>query len=59
MNITINKKALVTLAQVPGYTRVLKNELADLLAKEATKLAPSSHIISYAYLGSQIRNLAI
>ena len=37
---------------------MLGNELADSLAKEATKLAPSSYNISYAYLGSQIRNLA-
>ena len=57
-NIAINKGASVTLAWVPGHTGVLGNELADSLAKEATKLAPSSHIISYAYLGSQIRNLA-
>ena len=58
MNIAINKEASVTLAWVPDHTRVLENELADLLAKEATKLASSSHIISYAYLSSQIQNLA-
>ena len=57
-DIVIGKEALVTLAWVPGYSGVLGNELADSLAKAATIVAPSSHTISHAYLGSQIRNIA-
>ena len=57
-DIAIGKGASVTLAWVPGHSGVLGIELADSLAKAATIVAPSSHTISYAYLGSQIRNIA-
>ena len=33
---------------------IYRNELADVLAKKATKLAPDSYETSYAVLGSKI-----
>ena len=38
-----------------GHTDILGNELADLLAKKATKLPPESLEISYVVLGSKIK----
>ncbi len=50
--------ALVTLNWVPGYTDIVGNEIADSLAKEATKLDPAEDETSFVVLGLRIKALA-
>ena len=44
---------------VPGHIDILGNELADSLAKEATKDIPLDSEASLGYLGAKIQALAI
>ncbi len=50
--------ASVTLNWVPGHTDIEGNEIADSLAKEATKLDPAEDETSFAILGLKIKALA-
>ncbi|EDN93033.1 hypothetical protein SS1G_08898 [Sclerotinia sclerotiorum 1980 UF-70] len=52
-----NKGAEISLNWVPGHTSVQGNELADSLAKEATKIPSSSHETSYASIGMDIKRM--
>jgi ribonuclease HI len=52
-----NKGATVSLHWVPGHTEIPGNELADALAKEATKETPNSYETSYALLGYKIKQI--
>ncbi|KAJ8063433.1 hypothetical protein OCU04_008652 [Sclerotinia nivalis] len=51
----IRKGAEISLNWVPGHTSVEGNELADALAKEATRLRSSSNETSFASLGMDIK----
>ncbi len=42
---------------MPGYTDIAGNEIADSLAKEATKLDPLENETSFAVLGLKIKAL--
>ena len=53
-----SKGAAISINWVPGHTDVYGNELADSLAKEATKLAPSSDKTSFAVLGCRAKQLS-
>ena len=50
-----HKGATISINWVPGYTDVHGNELADSLAKAATRLIPSIEEISFAVLGCRAR----
>ncbi|EDO04154.1 hypothetical protein SS1G_06637 [Sclerotinia sclerotiorum 1980 UF-70] len=52
-----NKGAEISLNWVPGHTSVQGNELADSLAKEATKIPSPSHETSYASIGMDIKRM--
>ncbi|EDN93481.1 hypothetical protein SS1G_09348 [Sclerotinia sclerotiorum 1980 UF-70] len=52
-----NKGAEISLNWVPGHTSVQGNELADSLAKEATKILSSSHETSYTSIGMDIKRM--
>jgi ribonuclease HI len=52
-----SKGATVSVNWVPGHTEVYGNELADALAKQATRIAPSTHHTSFAVLGCKVREL--
>jgi ribonuclease HI len=54
----IDQGASVTINWVPGHTDITGNEIADSLAKEATKLAPTDNKTSFAVLGLKINALA-
>ncbi|KAH7548823.1 hypothetical protein BM1_10848 [Bipolaris maydis] len=51
------KGILPTIQWVPGHQGVIGNERADALAKEATKLDPSSSRTSLAVIGTRIKQL--
>ena len=51
----VSKGAIVTLQWVPGYTDIVGNELADKLAKDATKHTPISEKDSFALLGLKFK----
>ncbi len=51
----IDKEALIIINQVPGYTDIIGNEIADSLAKEATKLDPIENKTSFVVLGLKIK----
>ncbi len=53
-----HKRATISINWVLGHTDVYKNELADSLAKEATKLEPSTNETSFAVLGSIARKVS-
>jgi ribonuclease HI len=53
-----SKGATISINWVPGHTDVYGNELADSLAKAATKLAPSTDKTSFAVLGSRARKVS-
>jgi ribonuclease HI len=50
--------ATISVNWVPGHIEVYGNELADALAKQATRIAPSSHQTSFAVLGCKARELS-
>lgn len=50
-----DKGAAISINWVPGHTDVFGNELADSLAKEATKMVPSTDETSFAVLGYRAR----
>lgn len=52
---TLAKGANIRLYWSPGHTDIYGNELADFLAKRATKLEPSLDQTSFAVLGLQIK----
>ena len=56
--VIVNKGALVSLNWVPGHVDIYGNELADKLAKEATRLDPSIDEVSFALLGQKSRELS-
>lgn len=56
-NSIVSQGATITIAWVPGHKDVSGNELADELAKEATKQAPESSNTSFALLGLKIKEL--
>jgi ribonuclease HI len=51
------KGASIALNWVPGHTDIPGNELADKLAKQATRIAPSSDETSYAVLGYRAKQI--
>ncbi|KAJ8063237.1 hypothetical protein OCU04_008470 [Sclerotinia nivalis] len=51
----LRKGTEISLNWVPGHTSVEGNELADALAKEATKQRSSSNETSFAFLGMDIK----
>jgi ribonuclease HI len=53
-----SKGAAISINWVPGHTDVYGNELADSLAKAATKLAPSTDETSFAVLGCRARKVS-
>lgn len=53
-----SKGATISMNWVPGHTDVEGNELADSLAKAATKMAPSSDETSFAVLGCRARKVS-
>ena len=57
--LAINKGAVISINWVPGHTDIPGNELADSLAKEATKLVPASNNTSYAHLRSMIKEIKL
>ena len=50
-----SKGASISINWVPGHTEVYGNELADSLAKAATKLLPSTDKTSFAVLGCRAK----
>ena len=50
-----SKGANIRLNWVPGHRDILRNELADALAKEATFEDPSIKETSFAFLGTLLR----
>jgi ribonuclease HI len=53
-----SKGATISINWVPGHTDVHGNELADSLAKAATKLVPSTDETSFAVLGCRAREVS-
>ena len=53
-----SKGAAISINWVPGHTDVYGNELADSLAKAATKLIPSINETSFAVLGCRARKVS-
>lgn len=56
-NRIVSQGATITIHWVPGHADVLGNELADKLAKAATKKPPESSTTSFALLGLKIQEL--
>jgi ribonuclease HI len=53
----VDTGASITINWVPGHTDITGNEIADSLAKEATKLDPLEEETSFAILGLRIKAL--
>jgi len=56
---TTDLKAKISIEWVPGHNDIPGNELADSLAKRATKLPPESMEVSYASLSSKLKETSI
>ncbi len=50
--------AAISVNWVPGHTEVYGNELVNIAAKQATRIAPNSYQTSFAVLGYKTRELS-
>ena len=50
-----DKNASISLHWIPGHLGIEGNEIADQLAKDASKLAPRNNKISFAMIGAQMK----
>lgn len=53
----VEKGATITYHWVPGHKDISGNEIADALAKGATKMRPTTYVTSFAALGMQIKQM--